>query len=64
MKADKRVMILSIFMAFITTFAIYRYMDNLISVNDEANFKQVWVANQEIPMKTKITPEMLEEKRV
>ncbi len=64
MKADKRVMILSIFVAFITTFAIYRYMDNLISVNDEANFKQVWVANQEIPMKTKITTEMLEEKRI
>ena len=57
-------MILSIFVAFITTFAIYRYMDNLISANDEANFKQVWVANQEIPMKTKITSEMLEKKSV
>lgn len=57
-------MILSVVVAFITTFAIYRYMDNLISANDEANFKEVWVANQEIPMKTKITGEMLEKKKV
>ncbi|AHM56954.1 Flp pilus assembly protein CpaB [Peptoclostridium acidaminophilum DSM 3953] len=64
MKTDKKMVLLSILLGLITTFAVYKYIDQIVSENDEAKFTKVWVATADIPAKTKITAEMVEKKGI
>lgn len=64
MRTDRRIILLSILLGLITTFAIYKYIDKIIVENDESKFTKVWVAKVDIPGKTKITNEMIEKKSI
>ncbi|MZQ76190.1 MAG: Flp pilus assembly protein CpaB [Peptoclostridium sp.] len=64
MKTDKKMILFSILLGLITTFAVYKYIDQIISKNDETKFTKIWVATADIPAKTKITPEMVDKKGI
>lgn len=60
MKFDKRLIATSIILALLTTLAIFTYIDNFKKQYDKSTYIDVYVAKEDIPMRTKIYDEMLE----
>lgn len=63
MKINKRITIIAILLAIITTFGLYYYIQSIKS-NSEEEFVEVYVANQDIPAKTQLDETMIVLKKI
>lgn len=63
MKVNKRITIIAILLAVITTFGLYYYIQSIKS-NSEEEFVEVYVAKQDIPEKTQLDETMIVLKKI
>lgn len=64
MKFDKRLIIISVVLALLTTISIYFYIDNFKKQYDKSSYIEIYVAKEDISMRTKIFEDMLEPVKV
>lgn len=63
MKVNKRITIIAVLLAIITTFGLYYYIQSIKS-NSEEEFVEVYVAKQDIPEKTQLDETMIILKKI